>query len=80
MEDVTPLATQVHRRVFSEPTLENGNRLRAALVDFGFGSVAPTPEKLAESGMVFMLAKNCDASTFSLTFRESLFSKPGRDV
>lgn len=43
--------------VFSEPTLENGNKLRAALVDFGFGSVAPTAEKLAESGKVFMLGK-----------------------
>jgi len=43
--------------VFVEPTLANATRLRAALVDFGFGSVAPSPERLAEPDKVFMLGR-----------------------
>jgi Nucleotidyl transferase AbiEii toxin, Type IV TA system len=43
--------------VFVDPTPANASRLRAALVDFGFGSVAPTVEVLATPGKVFMLGR-----------------------
>lgn len=43
--------------VFVEPTLPNARRLRRALVDFGFGSVAPAPEQLALPDKVFMLGR-----------------------
>lgn len=43
--------------VFVEPTLANARRLRAALVDFGFGSVAPSPAELSEPDKVFMLGR-----------------------
>ena len=43
--------------VFVEPTLPNARRLRDALVDFGFGSVAPSAEDLAEADKVFMLGR-----------------------
>ncbi len=43
--------------VFVEPTLDNAARLRAALVAFGFGSVAPPVERLAEPDRVFMLGR-----------------------
>jgi len=41
--------------VFVEASLENAQRLRDALVDFGFGSVAPPVEELATPDKVFML-------------------------
>lgn len=43
--------------VFVEPTRANARRLRAALVDFGFGSVCPPVELLATAGKVFMLGR-----------------------
>src|SRR5207247_877381 len=43
--------------VFVEPTLRNAQRLRDALVDFGFGLVAPSVEDLARPDKVFMLGR-----------------------
>jgi hypothetical protein len=43
--------------VFVEPALVNARRLRAALVDFGFGAAAPSVELLAERDKVFMLGR-----------------------
>lgn len=43
--------------VFVEPTLENAAKLRAALVEFGFGDTAPSVEALAEQGKIFMLGR-----------------------
>ena len=41
--------------VFVERSPANARRLRQALVDFGFGHVAPTATELARSHKVFML-------------------------
>ena len=41
--------------VFVEPTPENAQQLLRALVEFGFGSVAPTVDQLAEPDRVWML-------------------------
>ncbi len=43
--------------VFVEPTVDNARRLRGALSDFGFGSVAPEVGVLAQPGKVFMLGQ-----------------------
>jgi hypothetical protein len=43
--------------VFVEPTLTNAKRLRAALVDFGFGPVVPSATVLAAPDKVFMLGR-----------------------
>lgn len=43
--------------VFVEPSHDNAIRLRAALADFGFESVAPTVEELAAPDRVFMLGR-----------------------
>jgi hypothetical protein len=43
--------------VFVDPTLANARRLRDALVDFGFGAVAPAAAELAQKGKVFMLGR-----------------------
>lgn len=43
--------------VLVEPTIENARRLRDALVDFGFGPVAPPAEELAKLDKVFMLGR-----------------------
>jgi hypothetical protein len=43
--------------VFVEPTLENAQRLRDALCDFGFGPAAPSVEELACPDKVFMLGR-----------------------
>ncbi len=43
--------------VFVEPTLGNARRLRDALVDFGFGTVAPPAEDLAKTDRIFMLGR-----------------------
>jgi hypothetical protein len=43
--------------VFVEPSAGNARRLRAALVDFGFGEVAPSLEELTEPERVFMLGR-----------------------
>ena len=43
--------------VFVEPTLPNARRLHRALVDFGFGAVAPSPEQLALPDKIFMLGR-----------------------
>lgn len=43
--------------VFVDPTPANARRLRAALVDFGFGNDAPDVETLATPGKVFMLGR-----------------------
>lgn len=43
--------------VFVEPALANAKRLRAALVDFGFGDVAPSPTELAKPDKIFMLGQ-----------------------
>ena len=43
--------------VFVEPTLANGRRLRAALLDFGFGEGVPPATVLAANDKVFMLGR-----------------------
>jgi hypothetical protein len=43
--------------VFVEPTAANARRLRAALVDFGFGAAAPSSRLLAARNKVFMLGR-----------------------
>jgi hypothetical protein len=43
--------------VFVEPTPRNAGRLREALVDFGFGTVAPPAEDLAIADRIFMLGR-----------------------
>lgn len=43
--------------VFVEPTLANARRLRAALVDFGFGEGVPPAKLLAMPDKVFMLGR-----------------------
>jgi hypothetical protein len=43
--------------VFVEPTPENAARLRDALCDFGFESVAPSVDELARPDKVFMLGR-----------------------
>ena len=43
--------------VFVEPTLANARRLRAALVDFGFGAGLPAAVDLAAADKVFMVGR-----------------------
>jgi hypothetical protein len=43
--------------VFVQPSLANARRLRAALVEFGFGSVIPEAAELARPGLVWMLGR-----------------------
>jgi len=43
--------------VFVERSLANAIRIRRALVDFGFGGVAPTAAELARPHKVFMLGR-----------------------
>lgn len=43
--------------VFVEPSLENGERIKAALIDFGFGDAAPLASELATPGKVWMLGR-----------------------
>ena len=43
--------------VFVEPTRKNAKKLRAALAEFGFGSVAPPVSALARPGRVWMLGR-----------------------
>lgn len=43
--------------VFVEPSAENAQRLHGALVDFGFGAVAPDIGTLAQPDKVFMLGR-----------------------
>jgi hypothetical protein len=43
--------------VFVEPSLRNARKLRAALVEFGFASVAPAESELAEPDRVWMLGR-----------------------
>ncbi len=43
--------------VFVEPTLVNGRKLRKALIDFGFGSVAPSAKELSTPDKIFMLGR-----------------------
>jgi hypothetical protein len=43
--------------VFVEPSAENAVRLREALVDFGFGDIAPPADDLARPDKVFMLGR-----------------------
>jgi pimeloyl-ACP methyl ester carboxylesterase len=43
--------------VFVEPTAADARRLRDALVDFGFGGVAPAVNELAVSDKIFMLGR-----------------------
>jgi hypothetical protein len=43
--------------VFVQPSLANARKLRAALVEFGFGSVAPEARQLAKPGLVWMLGR-----------------------
>lgn len=49
--------------VFVDPTLRNATNLRRALVDFGFGVVAPSARDLAKPDKVFMLGRSRSAST-----------------
>jgi hypothetical protein len=43
--------------VFAEPSAANARRLRGALVDFGFGAVAPSAAELAVPDKIFMLGR-----------------------
>jgi hypothetical protein len=43
--------------VFVEPSLSNARKLRAALVEFGFASLAPAEFELAEPDRVWMLGR-----------------------
>jgi hypothetical protein len=43
--------------VLVEPALANARRLRDALVDFGFGDVAPSAAELAVPDRIFMLGR-----------------------
>lgn len=43
--------------VFVQPSLANARRLRAALVEFGFGSITPEAAELAKPGLVWMLGR-----------------------
>jgi hypothetical protein len=43
--------------VLVEATLANGRRLPAALVEFGFGAVAPDPVELAKRGPCWLLGR-----------------------
>lgn len=43
--------------VLVEPTLANARRVRAAIVEFGFEAVAPTPSELAKPDKVWMLGR-----------------------
>lgn len=43
--------------VLVDATLANARRLRDALIDFGFGAVAPAAEDLAKPDKVFMLGR-----------------------
>jgi hypothetical protein len=43
--------------VFVKPSAANARRLRRALVEFGFGAVAPSEAQLAEPNQVFMLGR-----------------------
>jgi len=43
--------------VFVEPTIHNAKRLRAALVEFGFGQVAPAAAVLAMVDKLFILGR-----------------------
>ncbi len=43
--------------VFVQPSLPNARRLRAALVEFGFGSVMPEAAELAKPNLVWMLGR-----------------------
>lgn len=70
--------------VFVAPSLANARRLRAALVDFGFGSVAPAAEELARPERVFMLGRSPGVSTSSPASpayrRDALLARQGGDV
>jgi hypothetical protein len=62
--------------VFVDPTLANAKRLRAALIDFGFGDAAPAAQVLATPDKVFMLGRKpwrVDVLTGidGVTFREA---------
>ena len=70
--------------VFVEPTAANARRLREALVDFGFGKVAPAVEELATPDKIFMLGRKpwrIDILTGidGVTFRECWASKVQAD-
>jgi hypothetical protein len=43
--------------VLVERSLANARRLRSALVDFGFGAVAPPASRLAQADKIFMLGR-----------------------
>jgi hypothetical protein len=43
--------------VLVEPVIANARRLREALVDFGFGDVAPSAAELATPDRIFMLGR-----------------------
>ncbi len=70
--------------MFVEPTLANAQRLREALVDFGFDAVAPPAKELAKSGRVFMLGRKpwrIDVLTAidGVTFRKAWASRVEAD-
>lgn len=43
--------------VFVEPTRENAERLRLALLDFGFAGAAPSVDELSMPGKIWMLGR-----------------------
>lgn len=43
--------------VFVAPDQRNARRLRAALIDFGFGDIAPSVSELAQANRVWMLGR-----------------------
>jgi hypothetical protein len=66
--------------VFVQATLPNARKLREALVDFGFGAVAPPAEELATADRIFMLGRKpwrIDILTGidGVTFREAWASR-----
>jgi Nucleotidyl transferase AbiEii toxin, Type IV TA system len=72
--------------VFVDATPANAKRLRAALVEFGFGAVAPPVELLATRDKVFMLGRKpfridvltgIDGVTFERAWRERTSLKLG---
>lgn len=43
--------------ILVQPTLANGRRLHAALVDFGFGSLAPRPEEILDPDVFWQFGR-----------------------
>lgn len=73
--------------VFVEPTLANARRVRAALVAFGFGSIAPAAREFTRPNRVWMLGRKprridiltgISGVTFRRATRGAVFIRVGR--